>query len=136
MDKKVIQKIEDGFCEVLHKYAETGMRGAQDVEVAKAALSGMVKIKMLEEMEKYSGYSERGYRDGGSNDGGSYRRYRDDGISSLAYRDEGGSYRSYDNMHHVTDKIFSQLEKMYEQANNQQEKKEIQMWMNRLESQK
>ena len=140
MDKKVSEKIEEGFCKVLHDFAETGFRSPQDVETAKAALSGMVKMKMLEEMENFKngGYSGDMYRD----DGYSGRMYRDDGMMSRNYRD-GGSYRgyrdedgSYDNMHHVTKKIISKLEQMYEQAEGQQEKKEIQMWLNRMESQR
>ena len=142
MDKKVMGKIEDGFCEVLKKFAETGLRSSQDVETAKAALSGMVKMKMLEEMENFhkeDGYSGRMYRDNGYSgrmyrDEGMMSRgdYRDGGYSGRMYRDDGNSY---DNMHHVTRKITSMLEQMYEQAEGPQEKKEIQMWLNRLDSQ-
>ena len=91
MEKKDMRKIEEQLCDVLHDFADKGIRSANDVETTKHALSGLVKLKCLEEMEIYgaerSGRSYRSYEgEGGSMDGGSYRRdsrgrYRDGGYS-------------------------------------------------------
>lgn len=129
MDKKIMEKIEEGFCKVLHEYAETGMRGAQDVEVCKAAVSGVLKLKMLEEMEKYGGYSERGYRDG------SYRGYRDDGASQRGYRDDGGSYRGYRDGGSYDDGKEALRKKLEEMKNSAtpENRRMIDEWLHRLE---
>lgn len=129
MDKKIMERLEDNFCEVLQDFAEKGFQRAEDVETAKAALSGMTKIKILEEMDNFkdNGYSGRMYRD----DGGSYRSYG-------MYRDDGSSYRGYHDGysgHGVADKILSKMKEMYDNADGR-DKQEIEMWINRLESQR
>lgn len=129
MDRKVMEKLEDNFCKVLHEISEQGMRSPEEVETAKAAISGVVKLKMLEEMENFkdNGYSGRMYRD----DGGSYRSYG-------MYRDDGSSYRGYHDGysgHGVADKILSKMKEMYDNADGR-DKQEIEMWINRLESQR
>ena len=129
MDRRVMEKLEEGVCRALNEVAEKGMNSAQDVETAKAALSGMVKMKMLEEMDNFkdNGYSGRMYRD----DGGSYRSYG-------MYRDDGSSYRGYHDGysgHGVADKILSKMKEMYDNADGR-DKQEIEMWINRLESQR
>ena len=123
MDMKAIDKVRNGFCEVISKYAETGLRTANDVETAKAALSGMVKIKMLEEMEKYEG----GY---------SGRMYRDDGYSERSYSD-GSSYRgSYGrgySGHDIKSQLMDKIREMRDAAHNDEERRMVDDWMRRLE---
>lgn len=123
MDMKAIEKVRDGFCEVISKYAETGLRTANDVETAKAALSGMVKIKMLEGMERYEG----GY---------SGRMYRDDGYSERSYSD-GNSYRgSYGrgySGHDIKSQLMDKVREMRDAAHNDEERRMVDDWMRRLE---
>ena len=125
MDMKTMEKLEDGFCKVLQNYADRGMKSPDDVETAKAALSGMVKMKMLEEMERYD--NERSGRyyyddDRGMSGRHSYRR-RD---SMGRYADGGNmSYRRmYDGGMSGHD-IRPQLERMLEEADSERERRAI-----------
>ena len=128
MDKKIMERLEDNFCEVLRDFAEKGFQRADDVETAKAALSGMVKMKMLEEMERFhnGGYSNRMYHD----DGGEYssrgRYYRDDGGSY----DNGNSYRYYrdDGKQRMVEKLNEM--KNHADPNNRQM---IEEWLKQLQ---
>ena len=133
MDMKVMEKLEEGFCEILHKYAERGMNSSSDVETAKAALSGMVKMKMLEEMENYSdgGMSGRYYYDDDRGMSGrhSYRR-RD---SMGRYADGGNmSYRRmYDGGMSGHD-MREQLERMMDEADSERERQALRAAMQKL----
>jgi hypothetical protein len=123
MDKRVTEKLEEGFCKVLHEISEHDMRSPEEVETAKAALSGLVKMKMLEEMENFrNGYSGRMYRD----DGASYRDY-----GGGMYRDDGASYRGYYRDGNVAEKVMSKLREMSQNA-DPQEKRELEMMMSKL----
>lgn len=76
---KVMDKACEMFHEVLMELTDKGhFEKERDVELAKAAVSGIVKIKTLEAMERYEGGSFRGGRsyDDYSRDGESYRRGR------------------------------------------------------------
>lgn len=129
MDMKVMDKINDEFCKVLQKYAETGLRSENDVLTAKAAASGLVKLKMLEEMEKYQG-SSFGYRDSGYSEG-----YRD-GMSGRRYHDDGGSYGYRDggySGHDIKAQLMEKLRGMKDQAHNEQEKRMVDDWIRRFE---
>ena len=122
---KTMEKLEDGFCKVLQNYADRGMKSPDDVETAQAVLSGMVKMKMLEEMERYD--NERSGRyyyddDRGMSGRHSYRR-RD---SMGRYADGGNmSYRRmYDGGMSGHD-IRPQLERMLEEADSERERRAI-----------
>ena len=128
MDMKTMEKLKDGFCEVLHDNAERGFTSASSVELAKTALSGLVKLKMLEEMDKYNEeHSNRPYR---SYDGdGSYRR----GYSHTMgqYDGEGGSYRrGYSHEGYEGGRsghgMRERLEQMMEEAGSERERRAIQ----------
>jgi hypothetical protein len=108
MDKKVMEKLEDSFCEVLQSYADKGFQNPSQVETAKAALSGLVKIKMLEGMDKF--------------EGNSFRAYHDEDMPQRGYHDDGYSGH---------DKMISQLEKMRETA-NPNDRRMIDEWVQRL----
>jgi hypothetical protein len=128
MDKKIMERLEDNFCEVLRDFAEKGFSRAEDVETAKAALSGMVKMKMLEEMENFrNGYSGRMYRDDGdmSNRRDSMGRYADNGGSYRGYRDDGYSG------HDIKAKMRQKLQEMAMNANGE-ERRYIDEFMNKL----
>lgn len=127
MDKKLAQKLENSFCEVLYELAEKEFSTSQQVETAKAALSGLVKIKMLDEMERFrGGNSFRSYDDEGmSNRRDSMGRYADDGRSNRSYRgyrDDG--YSGHD--------MMSKLEEMRGQARSEDERRMIDEIMKRM----
>lgn len=127
MDKKVAEKLESSFCEVLDEYAEKGFQNPQQVETAKAALSGLVKIKMLDEMERFrGGNSFRSYDDEGmSTRRNSMGRHADDGQSNRSYRqyrDDG--YSGHD--------MMSKLEEMRGQARSEDERRMIDEIMQRI----
>lgn len=99
--EKLMDKICEMFHDILHELAAKGtFTSANDVQTAKAAVSGILKIKTLEAMEHYGGNSFRGRSyDGdmshrsyeGSYDGGSYRRGR--GANGQYVSRDGGSMR-------------------------------------------
>lgn len=96
--EKVMEKACEMFHEVLYKLTEKGhFQNESDVETAKAAVSGIVKIKTLEAMERFesngSSFRGRSY-DGRSYDGRSY----DGGGSYRRGRGSNGRYVSRDGM--------------------------------------
>ena len=99
-----LEKIEEALCDVLQSYAEGGIKSAADVATIKHALSGMVKIKVLEEMDKYEGSSFRRSYDGNASNDGSYRR-----DSRGRYMD-GGSYRHYRDGGNMKEKLQDLLQ--------------------------
>ena len=136
MDKRVMEKLEEGFCNVLREISEHDMRSLEEVETAKAALSGMVKMKMLEEMENFrNGYSGRMYRDDGDMSNRSYGRdsmgrYADNGGSYRGYRD-GGSYDDGYSGHDIKQKMRQKLQEMMQNANGD-ERRYIEEFMNKM----
>ena len=130
MDMKVMNKLEDGFCKVLQNYAESGMNNPEAVETAKAALSGMVKMKMLEEMERYDNERSGRYyydEDGGMSNRNSYRR-RD---SMGRFMDNGSYRRSYEDGFSGHD-IRPKLQRMIEEADSEREREAIRMALQKL----
>ena len=99
--EKVMEKVCEMFHEVLYELTEKGhFKSAADVETAKAAVSGIVKIKTLEEMERFDeggssfrgrSYDGRSYDGRSYEDGGSYRRGR--GMDGRYVSRDGGSMR-------------------------------------------
>jgi len=127
MDKKLAEKLENNFCEVLYELTEKEFQNSQQVETAKAALSGLVKIKMLDEMERFrGGNSFRSYDDEGmSTRRDSMGRYADDGRSNRSYRmyrDDG--YSGHD--------MMGKLEEMRGQARSEDERRMIDEIMKRM----
>ena len=123
--ESVLMKIKDELCNVVQSYAEKGINNADDVQVVKNALSGIYKIKIIKEMERFgSGFSERmSYERGGS-----YRRdgrsYADDGSSyrrgGRSYRDGYDGYSGHDLKEHL---------KMLMENADPQERELINSWM-------
>ena len=107
--EQVMDTIKMELCKVLKTFAQNGINNASDVATVKHALSGISKIRILEEMDKYNeGYSHKGYH---SYDGdGSYRNY-------------GGYHRySHDDGHSMKER----LEKMMGEAKTDRERMAIQ----------
>lgn len=122
MEKQDMKKIESQLCDVLHDMARGGLKSAGDVETVKHALSAMVKLKCLEEMDGYEGgYSGRSYRSYEGMDNGSYR-----GRSM-----DGGSYRSYDGGYSGHGDIRQKLEEMARNADGR-DREMIQQMLSRM----
>lgn len=129
---EVMHKIKEDLCGVLQDFAQKGLHQPQDVEIVKNAISGIQKIKILEEMERFGsgGFSSRSY-----DDGGSYRRgrsydedsYRHGGGRSY---DEGGYSRERDGGYSGHD-LRENLQRMMDRA-KPEEKALIQRWMQQV----
>jgi len=93
-----MNKVCEMFHEVLREYAEQGhFKDKSAVETAKAAVSGITKIKTIEAMERFDGgNSFRRSMDGYSEDGMSYRGSYDDGNSYRRGRGMNGQFVSRD----------------------------------------
>lgn len=127
-----MMKIKQDLCGVVETFAKKGLNQPQDVEVVKNAISGIQKIKILEEMERFGsgGFSNRlegggSYRYGGrSYDEDSYRhgggRSYDEGGYS---RERDGGYSGHDLREH--------LQRMMDRA-NPEEKEMIKRWMQQV----
>jgi len=110
---KVINHVCEMFHDVLYQLADKGsFKDESDVMVAKAAVSGIVKIKTLEAMEHYGGNSFRGrsYEDGmgRSYDGYSNRNSYDDGNSYRRGRGMDGRYVSRDSLRDKVEQMMSE----------------------------
>jgi len=128
MEKQTMGKLEMELCDILQDYAQKGIKSASDVETVKHALSGISKLKIIEEMDKYNEeHSNRSYRsyDG---DGSSYRR------SHAMGQYDGGSYegsyrrgRSHDGYEggRSGHGMRERLEQMMEEAGSERERRAI-----------
>jgi len=103
----VMNKICEMFHEVLREYAEQGhFKDKSAVETAKAAVSGITKIKTIEAMERFDGgnsfrhsYDDEGYS----------RRY-DDGNSYRRGRGMDGRYVSRDGMRDKLERLMQEAQ--------------------------
>lgn len=129
---EAMMKIKQDLCDILQDFAQKGLHQPQDVEVVKNAISGIQKIKILEEMENFrsGGFSSRSYDDGGSYrrggrsyEDGSYRR------GGRSY-DEGGYSRERDGGYSGHD-LRENLQRMLEQA-TPEDKEMIKRWMQQV----
>lgn len=129
---EVMYKIKDKLCGVLQEFAHKELRQPQDVEVVKNAISGIQKIKILEEMEHFGsgGFSNRlegggSYRYGGrSYDEDSYRHGGDRSYEKGGYsRERDGGYSGHD--------LRENLQRMMERA-KPEEKEMIKRWMQQI----
>ena len=121
MDHRLMEDLHQGFCEVLHDIAG-GKMGTREVEVAKNAISGILKLKCIEEMESYRGSSYRARSYDMSNEG-SYRRSREG--NSESYR-SGRNYRDGGSMK-------EKLERIMEETDNERERGMIREMLDRME---
>lgn len=108
----VMEKICEMFREVLRDYAEKGhFSDAKSIETAKAAVSGITKIKTIEAMERFDGNSFRGYS---YDDSYMSRRSYDDGNSYRRGRGMNGQFVSRDN--YSRDDMREELEMLMQKA--------------------
>ena len=132
---KVLYKICDMFHEVLEEYAEKGrFADKSDVQLAKAAVSGITKIKTIEAMERFDGNSYRGYA---YDEGYMGRRSYDDGGSYRGSYDDGGSYRRGRGMDgrfvsRDSDGLEGKLVRLMEEAKTEHERNEIRKMLDNL----
>jgi hypothetical protein len=104
--EKVMEKACEMFHDVLRQLTDTGrFSNERDVETAKAAVSGIVKIKTLEAMENFEGNSHRMSHDDGTSNRNSYGEYSNEG-SYRRGRGMNGQFVSRDDMR---DKMESML---------------------------
>lgn len=126
---KVLYKICDMFHEVLEEYAEKGhFADKSAVETAKAAVSGITKIKTIEAMEHFDGNSFRhSYdEDGGGMSQRSYRGSYDGGESYRRGRGGNGRYVSRDS-------IKDKLARMMDEATNEQDRNMIREMLDKMQ---
>lgn len=136
MEKQVMGKLEMELCDILQDYAQKGIKSASDVETVKHALSGISKLKIIEEMDKYDEeHSNRSYRSYDGDYGGSYRR------SHAMGQYDGGSYegsyrrgRSHDGYEggRSGHGMRERLEQMMEEADSDREREAIRMALQKL----
>jgi hypothetical protein len=127
MDTQIMHKIEDNLWNVLGDYAK-GFKSPAEVETVKHALSGIFKIKCLEEMEDYQSSHDYGGRsyDRYYNDDMSYRRSRDNRDNDGRYsrdmysRDGGGMM------------MRERLEQLRNEAKDEHQRRIIDDMLNRL----
>lgn len=128
---KVMHEICGMFHDVLYTLAERGQfKDEADVQTAKAAVSGIVKIKTLEAMEKYGGESSfrsNSYdEDGGGMSQRSYRGSYDGGESYRRGRGGNGRYVSRDS-------IKDKLARMMDEATNEQDRNMIREMLDKMQ---
>lgn len=121
---KMLYKICDMFHEVLEEYAEKGhFADKSAVETAKAAVSGITKIKTIEAMERFDGNSFRGYA-------------YDEGYMGRRSYDGEGSYRrgrGMDGRYVSRDSIKDKLARMMDEATNEQERNMIREMLDKMQ---
>lgn len=124
MDKQMMMKLEEQFCKVIKDITNTGFKSANDVNTAKSAVSGLVKIKALEAMENSSWNDEGSYMRGRSHDMASRdgRSYDDRSYDEGSYR---RSYDGYDYNRSGHDDIRQNLERMLKENTSQENRKAI-----------
>jgi len=134
---KVMDKMCEMFHEVLRSYANKGkFENADDVETAKAAISGIVKIKAIDAMEQYGGNSFRG-NSFDDDYGMSNRRSYDDGRSYRGSYDDGASYRRGRGMDgrfvsRDSDNLEGKLVRLMDEAKTEHERNEIRKMLDNL----
>ena len=119
-----MDKICDMFHEVLEDYAAKGhFADKSAVETAKAAVSGITKIKTIEAMERFDGNSFRGYA-------------YDEGYMGRRSYDGEGSYRmgrGMDGRYVSRDSIKDKLARMMDEATNEQERNMIREMLDKMQ---
>lgn len=126
MDTQIMHKIEDNLWNVLSDYAK-GFKSPAEVETVKHALSGIFKIKCLEEMEDYQSSHDYGGR--------SYDRYYNDDMSYHRSRDNRDSDGRYSRDMYSRDggmMMRERLEQLRNEAKDEHQRRIIDDMLNRL----
>lgn len=124
MDRRTMEGLEKIFCSTLDDIVESQRRSPADIEMAKNALSGLVKLDMY---SGGGGYSQRGYS---RDDGMSYRGNSYDGGNSYGHYTRGyysrdGGYSNSGMMEH--------LDKMMEEAKDDRQREMIREFKSKLD---
>ena len=133
-----MDKLKDKLCKELDEYARKPDMSAGDLEAIHKlsdTIKNLDKIEMLED----GGYSQAGYRDGGSsyNRGSSYanrgKHYVRGHYSRDGYSMEGRGNRGGYSRHDAKEAMMEQMEMLMEQAGSEREREAIRRCMSQLE---
>ena len=130
--------LKEKLCDELEEIARKGELGAGDLEIVHKltdTIKNLDKIEMLED----GGYSQAGYRDGGSSyaRGSSYanrgKHYVRGHYSRDGYSMEGRGNRGGYSRHDAKEAMMEQMEMLMEQAGNEREREAIRRCISQLE---
>ena len=131
-------ELKEKLCEELDEIARKPEMGAGDLEIIHKltdTIKNLDKIEMLED----GGYSQAGYRDGGSsyNRGSSYanrgKHYVRGHYSRDGYSNEGRGSRGGYSRHDAKEAMMEQMEMLMDQAGSEREREAIRRCMSQLE---
>ena len=131
-------ELKDKLCKELDEIARKPEMGAGDLEIIHKltdTIKNLDKIEMLED----GGYSQAGYRDGGSsyNRGSSYanrgKHYVRGHYSREGYSNEGWGSRGGYSRHDAKEAMMEQMEMLMDQAGSEREREAIRRCMSQLE---
>ena len=130
--------LKEKLCKELDEIARKPEMGAGDLEIIHKltdTIKNLDKIEMLED----GGYSQAGYRDGGSsyNRGSSYanrgKHYVRGHYSRDGYSNEGRGSRGGYSRHDAKEAMMEQMEMLMDQAGSEREREAIRRCMSQLE---
>lgn len=133
-----MHELKDKLCDELEEIARKGELGAGDLEIIHKltdTIKNLDKIEMLED----GGYSQAGYRDGGSsyNRGSSYanrgKHYVRGHYSRDGYSMEGRGNRGGYSRHDAKEAMMEQMEMLMEQAGSEREREAIRRCISQLD---
>ena len=131
-------ELKDKLCKELDEIARKPEMGAGDLEIIHKltdTIKNLDKIEMLED----GGYSQAGYRDGGSsyNRGSSYanrgKHYVRGHYSRDGYSNEGRGSRGGYSRHDAKEAMMEQMEMLMEQAGSEREREAIRRCISQLD---
>ena len=133
-----MHELKEKLCEELDEIARKPEMGAGDLEIIHKltdTIKNLDKIEMLED----GGYSQAGYRDGGSsyNRGSSYanrgKHYVRGHYSRDGYSMEGRGNRGGYSRHDAKEAMMEQMEMLMEQADSEREREAIRRCISQLD---
>ena len=133
-----MHELKEKLCEELDEIARKPEMGAGDLEIIHKltdTIKNIDKIDMLED----GGYSQAGYRDGGSsyNRGSSYanrgKHYVRGHYSRDGYSMEGRGNRGGYSRHDAKEAMMEQMEMLMEQAGSEREREAIRRCISQLD---
>ena len=133
-----MHELKEKLCEELDEIARKPEMGAGDLEIIHKltdTIKNLDKIEMLED----GGYSQAGYRDGGSsyNRGSSYanrgKHYVRGHYSREGYSNEGRGSRGGYSRHDAKEAMMEQMEMLMEQAGSEREREAIRRCISQLD---
>ena len=131
-------ELKDKLCKELDEIARKPEMGAGDLEIIHKltdTIKNLDKIEMLED----GGYSQAGYRDGGSsyNRGSSYanrgKHYVRGHYSRDGYSNEGRGSKGGYSRHDAKEAMMEQMEMLMEQAGSEREREAIRRCISQLD---